>query len=53
MRETLFWLAQPGLHEDIEQGRRELASGRTLGESAGRCATPSSACTALAAGTTA
>ncbi|CAN5255553.1 type II toxin-antitoxin system antitoxin RelF [soil metagenome] len=27
LHETLFWLSQPGIHDDIETARREVASG--------------------------
>lgn len=29
IQETLFWQAQPGIHEDIEEGRRAHAGGET------------------------
>lgn len=29
IQETLFWQAQPGVHEDIEEGRRAYAQGET------------------------
>ena len=34
IQETLFWLSQPGVLEDVERGRRELAAGETLDEAA-------------------
>lgn len=30
LRETLFWLQQPGLREDIAQGEREYEEGHAL-----------------------
>lgn len=30
MRETIFWLSQPGIHEDIAEGEREYAAGNTI-----------------------
>ena len=27
--ETIFWLSQPGVREDVTEARRELAEGRT------------------------
>ena len=32
LQETLFWLSQPGIHEDIAQARQELDAGTTLSE---------------------
>lgn len=32
LQETLFWLSQPGIHDDIAEASRELADGRTIGE---------------------
>ncbi|WP_435748442.1 type II toxin-antitoxin system Phd/YefM family antitoxin [Microbacterium sp. PMB16] len=29
--ETLFWLSQPGIHEDVEEARRQFAAGDTHG----------------------
>ncbi|WP_138758561.1 type II toxin-antitoxin system Phd/YefM family antitoxin [Modestobacter altitudinis] len=29
LHETLFWLSQPGVREDVAEGRRELAEERT------------------------
>ncbi|MQA36032.1 type II toxin-antitoxin system Phd/YefM family antitoxin [Modestobacter roseus] len=31
LHETIFWLSQPGVREDIESARREVAEGRTTG----------------------
>lgn len=31
LHETIFWLSQPGVREDIESARRELADGTTTG----------------------
>ena len=31
LRETLFWLQQPRIREDLAQGEREYAAGDTLG----------------------
>ena len=36
IQETRFWLAQPGVLADVEQGRREHEAGETLGEEAVR-----------------
>lgn len=36
MEETLFWQAQPGIHEDIDAGRREAAAGQLHDEAAVR-----------------
>jgi antitoxin YefM len=33
LHETIFWLSQPGVREDVEEGRRELAEGRTVAAS--------------------
>jgi antitoxin YefM len=33
LHETIFWLSQPGVREDVEQARRELAEGRTVAAS--------------------
>lgn len=33
LQETLFWLSQPGIREDVGQARREHQAGETLGES--------------------
>jgi prevent-host-death family protein len=30
LHETLFWLSQPGIHEDIAAARREYAAGETI-----------------------
>ena len=30
LHETIFWLSQPGVREDVAQARRELAEGRTV-----------------------
>ena len=32
IQETLFWQSQPGIHEDIEEGRRAQAAGATWSE---------------------
>jgi antitoxin YefM len=32
LQETLFWLSQPRIHEDLAQARREYESGETLDE---------------------
>lgn len=32
MQETIFWLSQPGIREDIEQAEQEVRAGRTFGE---------------------
>jgi antitoxin YefM len=32
LQETLFWLSQPGIREDIAQGRADIAAGRGAGE---------------------
>jgi antitoxin YefM len=32
IQETLFWQAQPGIREDIEEGRRAQAAGETWSE---------------------
>jgi prevent-host-death family protein len=29
LHETLFWLSQPGIHEDVATTRREVKAGRT------------------------
>lgn len=29
LRETLFWLQQPGVHEDLGEGEREYVAGET------------------------
>ena len=29
LQETIYWLSQPGIREDIDAGRREYASGKT------------------------
>lgn len=34
MEETLFWMSQPGIHEDISAARAEEASGRLQDEAA-------------------
>ncbi|WP_261327554.1 type II toxin-antitoxin system Phd/YefM family antitoxin [Modestobacter marinus] len=33
LHETIFWLSQPGVRDDVEEGRRELAEGRTVAAS--------------------
>lgn len=30
LQETIYWLSQPGIHEDIEAARRDLGEGRTI-----------------------
>ena len=30
LQETIFWLSQPGIREDIDAGRREYAAGETV-----------------------
>jgi antitoxin YefM len=30
LHETLFWLSQPGIHEDLADAERELATGQTI-----------------------
>lgn len=32
LQETLFWLSQPGIRDDVDQARREYGAGETLGE---------------------
>ncbi len=32
LQETLFWLSQPGIMEDLATARAELSAGKTLGE---------------------
>lgn len=32
IQETLFWLSQPGIHDDIAKSRAELAAGETMSE---------------------
>ncbi|MBN9629889.1 MAG: type II toxin-antitoxin system Phd/YefM family antitoxin [Actinobacteria bacterium] len=32
LQETLFWLSQPGVLEDVDQARQELAAGATSSE---------------------
>lgn len=32
IQETLFWLSQPGIRDDIAKGRAELAAGETMSE---------------------
>lgn len=32
LHETLFWLSRPGIADDIEQARQELANGMTSSE---------------------
>lgn len=36
IEETLFWLSQPGIHDDIATARAEAESGQTLDEAAVR-----------------
>lgn len=33
LQETLFWLSQPGIHEDLAEAEADIAAGRTLDES--------------------
>ena len=33
LHETIFWLSQPGVRDDIAQARRESAEGRTVAAS--------------------
>jgi len=30
LQETIYWLSQPGIHEDIKTARRDLEEGRTI-----------------------
>lgn len=30
LQETIYWLSQPGVREDLEAARRDLAEGRTI-----------------------
>jgi antitoxin YefM len=30
LHETLFWLSQPGVREDVAEGQREMAEGSTV-----------------------
>jgi antitoxin YefM len=32
LQETLFWLSQPGIREDLAQAREDIAAGRGAGE---------------------
>ena len=32
IQETLFWLSQPGIREDVAQAEADVAAGRTHGE---------------------
>jgi prevent-host-death family protein len=32
LQETLFWLSQPGILEDVTEARKDLAEGRTISE---------------------
>lgn len=36
IQETLFWLSQSGIHEDVAKGRAELAVGETMSEEEAR-----------------
>ena len=29
LQETIHWLSQPGIHEDLDQAKRDIASGNT------------------------
>ena len=31
LHETIFWLSQPGVRDDVAQARQELVEGRTVG----------------------
>ncbi len=33
LQETLFWLSQPGIHEDLAEAEADIAAGRTFDES--------------------
>ncbi|MFJ4027903.1 type II toxin-antitoxin system Phd/YefM family antitoxin [Paenarthrobacter sp. NPDC089989] len=30
LQETIHWLSQPGIHEDLAQARRDIAEGNTI-----------------------
>jgi antitoxin YefM len=30
LQETIHWLSQPGIREDLDQARRDIASGETV-----------------------
>ncbi len=32
LQETLFWLSQPGIHEDLAEAEADIAAGRTFDE---------------------
>ncbi|MDQ1730449.1 MAG: antitoxin YefM [Pseudonocardiales bacterium] len=32
LQETLFWLSQPGIREDLAQAREDIEAGRGFGE---------------------
>jgi antitoxin YefM len=32
LQETLFWLSQPGIHEDLAEAEADVAAGRTFDE---------------------
>jgi antitoxin YefM len=32
LQETLFWLSQPGIHEDLAEAEADVAAGRTYDE---------------------
>lgn len=36
IQETLFWMSQPGIKDDVTEGRAEHAAGETLGEAGAR-----------------
>lgn len=36
LQETLFWLSQPNIHEDLAAAEVDIADGRTYGEAATR-----------------
>jgi prevent-host-death family protein len=38
LQETLFWLSQPGIHEDLAEAEAAIAAGRTYDEAEMRAA---------------
>lgn len=38
LQETLFWLSQPGIHDDLAQAEADIAAGRTYNEAEIRAA---------------
>jgi antitoxin YefM len=38
LQETLFWLSQPRIHEDLAEAEADIAAGRTYDEAATRAA---------------